>query len=167
MTADADHPPSPAGCEPAHGAVREPAQAAGVAPADRAAGRTAPARLGWRAAGLGVAVTGLAVALLTGCGSASGAPAVGASAISAACTAVGAALSDGPDPDADPVGYAEAQIRPLRAIQTSDQALRAAIRDLATAYAQVFASDGASAAASKAVTAAASKVNAICPGAAS
>ncbi len=65
------------------------------------------------------------------------------------------------------MGYAEAQIRPLRAIQTSDQTLRTAIRDLAAAYARVFASNGTNRAASKAVTAAAGKVNAICPGVAS
>jgi len=163
MTADADHRPSPARYDAAHCADPEPAEVAGVAPAVRAAA----APRGWRAAGLGIALAALAVPMLTACGSNSGGPAVGAPAISAACTAVGAALSDGPDPDADPVGYAEAQIRPLRAIQTSDHALRAAIRDLATAYAQVFASNGTSSAASKAVTAATSKVSAICPGAGS
>jgi hypothetical protein len=156
MSTEADRPPSlPDG---------EHARIADVAPAIR---RAAAVRRGWHTAGLGVALAALAVPLLTACGSASGAPAADASAISATCTAVGAALSDGPDPGADPVGYAEAQIRPLRAIETSDHALRAAIRDLATAYAQVFASNGTSGAASKAVTAAASKVNAICPGATS
>jgi hypothetical protein len=85
----------------------------------------------------------------------------------AACAQVGAALSDGPDPGADPVGYAEAQIRPLRAIRTSDQALRAAIGELAGAYASIFASHGKDASATRTTATASKKVSAICPGAAS
>jgi hypothetical protein len=87
--------------------------------------------------------------------------------VSAACAQAGAALSDGPDPDADPVGYAEAQIKPLRAITTSDPALRTALSDLATAYARVFDTNGKNAAATRAIAAASSKLNAICPGATS
>ncbi len=34
------------------------------------------------------------------------------------CKQVEAVLSDGPDPEADPVGYAQAQILPLREIHT-------------------------------------------------
>ena len=41
-------------------------------------------------------------------------------------------LSDGPDPDSDPVGYAEAQILPLGQIHTSDAQLRTAIGKLAS-----------------------------------
>jgi hypothetical protein len=152
MTADADLPPTP-----------EPAGVAGPASVDPGVTH----HRGWRAAGLGIALAVLAMSTLAACGSSSGHPDAGGVGISATCTAVGAALSDGPDPDADPVGYAEAQIRPLRAIQTSDQALRVAIDNLAEAYARVFASNGTSSTASKAVAAAASKVNAICPGAAS
>jgi hypothetical protein len=132
-------------------------------PADHQAG----CRPGRRAAGLGIALVALAVPILTACGSSPARSAASGVSVSATCTAVSAALSDGPDPDADPVGYAEAQIKPLRAIHASDQKLRAAIGDLAVAYARVFAGNGSSAAASKAVTAAAAKVNAICPGAAS
>jgi hypothetical protein len=154
MTAEADLPPS--------SAVREPARAARVA-----RGARALSCRGRRAAGLGIALAALALPMLTACGSSSARPAAQGATTSAACSALGAALSDGPDPAADPVGYAEAQIKPLRAIQTSDQALRAAIRSLADAYARVFASNGASSSAGKAVTAAVSRVNAICPGAAS
>jgi hypothetical protein len=75
-------------------------------------------------------------------------------------------LSDGPDPDSDPVGYAEAQVIPLRQIHTSDSALQSAIDNLASAYAQFYETKG-SAASAKAVTAASSQVNAICPGTAS
>jgi hypothetical protein len=144
-------------------AVPEPGGAAGTAPGARIAGRCR----GWRAAALGTALVALALPMLTACGSSSGRPSAQGATPSAACTAVAAALSDGPDPGDDPVGYAEAQIGPLRAIQTSDQALRAAIRNLAAAYAQVFASNGTSSAASKAVAAAAVRVNTICPGATS
>jgi hypothetical protein len=112
-------------------------------------------------------VASLAAALfLAACSS--GSPPAPSAALGAlaACTQIRAALSDGPDPGADPVGYAEAQIRPLRAISTGDTALRAAIGRLASAYAAVYATGGKSAAAANAVTAASSKVNAICPGAA-
>jgi hypothetical protein len=138
-----------------------PARLAGATPP----ARCRPGRGRIRAAGLGVALAVLAIPVLTACGSASGGASADGAALSAACNKVGAALSDGPDPQADPVGYAEAQIKPLRAIQTSDHPLRAAIRDLAAAYALVFASNGATAA-SEAVTAAAGRVNAICPAAA-
>jgi hypothetical protein len=117
----------------------------------------------------GLALVGsLAAALfLAACSSGSAQAPSAAPAASAACTQISAALSDGPDPGADPVGYAEAQIKPLRAIETRDPALRAAIGDLASAYASVFAADGKSATATRAVAAASKKVNAICPGATS
>jgi hypothetical protein len=117
-----------------------------------------------------VVIAGLAaIPVLAACSSAPGhaASGQGVAAVSAVCSQVGAALSDGPDPGADPVGYAEAQIHPLRAISTSDPALRVAIRDLAAAYASVFAHDGKDQSATKAVSEASKKVNAICPGAAS
>lgn len=155
MTAEAHLPPSSAGREPAR---------AGMAPGARSAARIVPSGRGWRTAGLGMGLTALALPMLAACGSSSGHPGAQGATISAACTTLGAALSDGPDPAADPVGYAEAQLKPLRAIHTSDQPLAAAIRDLAAAYARVFASNGASSAAGKAVTAAVGRVNAICPG---
>jgi len=121
-----------------------------------------------RGAALALAIGLAAVPLLAACGSASAhTPAAGSSAISASCADIGAILSDGPDPDADPVGYAEAQIKPLRAIKTADPALRTAISNLATAYAGVYSSNGQSAAATKAVASASRKVSAICPGATS
>ncbi len=83
------------------------------------------------------------------------------------CQQVSAVLSDGPDPDADPVGYAEAQVIPLRRINAPDQALRGAISQLADAYQQFFASDGKSSNAKEAIAAASKKLNSLCPGAAS
>ncbi len=92
---------------------------------------------------------------------------VSAAAIRSTCSQVSAVLSDGPDPTADPVGYAEAQILPLGQIRTPDPPLRAAIGRLTRAYQAFFASNGTSGAAKLAVTAASKQVDALCPGAAS
>src|ERR1700679_430152 len=88
------------------------------------------------------ALMALAIALpLTACGSgtmtaAGAAPSAPASETAAveACQQVSAVLTDGPDADVDPVGYAEAQILPLRQIRTPDTALGTAIAGLASAY---------------------------------
>ena len=117
------------------------------------------------APGLALVLSLAAALLLAACSSGSGRASAAPSA-SAACAQVSAALSDGPDPGADPVGYAEAQIQPLRAIRTGDTALRAAVSHLASAYAAVYDSDGKSSAAARAVNAASRTVNSICPGAA-
>ena len=115
--------------------------------------------------GLAVAVSLAAALVLAACSTGSG-RASAAPAAPAACAQISAALSDGPDPGADPVGYAEAQIKPLRAIRSGDTALRAAVSHLASAYAAVYDSDGKNSDAAKAVKAASRKVNSICPGAA-
>jgi hypothetical protein len=76
-------------------------------------------------------------------------------------------LSDGPDPDADPVGYAEAQILPLRQLTIGDAKLHQAVLTLAGAY-QAFSAGtkpGGATAALK-VSKAEAAVNAICPQAA-
>ena len=90
-----------------------------------------------------------------------------AAAIAATCEQVSGVLGDGPDPDADPVGYAEAQILPLRQIRVSNQALRGVISQLADAYQKFFASNGKSSNAKEDVAVASKKLNSICPGAAS
>ncbi|HUC22288.1 MAG TPA: hypothetical protein VMA73_06240 [Streptosporangiaceae bacterium] len=118
------------------------------------------------ASGLAILLTLTAALFLAACSTGSGRASAAATA-SPACTQISAALSDGPDPGADPVGYAEAQIKPLRAIRTGDAALRAAVSHLASDYAAVYDSDGKSSAATKAVKAASREVNSICPGAAS
>jgi hypothetical protein len=87
--------------------------------------------------------------------------------LQAACRQVSGALADGPDPDADPVGHAEAQILPLRQIHAPDTALASAISALDRAYRQLFASSGKSSSAKEAVAVASKKINALCPGAAS
>jgi len=81
------------------------------------------------------------------------------------CAQVRAVLSDGPDPGQDEVGYAEAQILPLREVHGATPALRKAITGLADAYDQFFASGGKSPAATRAVAAAAADMNKLCRGA--
>jgi hypothetical protein len=107
-------------------------------------------------------VAALAVAV-AGCGSSTSAL---TPSLASTCQAVSAVLSDGPDPSADPVGYAEAQVLPLRHIQTPDRDLQRAIGDLASAYLQYYTTGGNSAA-RQAVSQAGKDVDAICPGATS
>jgi hypothetical protein len=83
------------------------------------------------------------------------------------CKQVEAVLSDGPEPAADPVGYAQAQVLPLQQIRISDERLHRAIDGLSSAYAAFAAADGAGRRVKSAVTAAVARVNALCPGAAS
>jgi hypothetical protein len=117
----------------------------------------------WRAAAIPMAICAAMALALSACSS-SGDPAV-AAASAKTCQQVGAVLSDGPDPTQDPVGYAEAQILPLRQVHTSDPQLRSAISRLASAYAAFFADNGKSEAATSAVLAAAAHMNKLCPGA--
>ncbi len=107
----------------------------------------------------------LAPALLGACGSSSSQ--TRKAEIERTCRQVEAVLSDGPEPAADPVGYAQAQVLPLRQIRTSDERLHEAISRLAAAYDAFAAEHRAGSAANSAVSAAADTVNAICPGAAS
>jgi hypothetical protein len=116
-----------------------------------------------RTAALVLAACPAAALLLAACGGA--AKPVAPSAGARACQEVTAVLADGPDPGNDPVGYAEAQILPLRKVHTSDRVLRTAISKLAGAYDAFFADNGKSAAATSAVVAAAAHLNKLCPGA--
>jgi hypothetical protein len=84
------------------------------------------------------------------------------------CTAIGDVLSNGPDPGVDPVGYAEAQVLPLRRLHIAEPALRSAVDKLASAYQAYSTSSGPAAKAdAKEVAAAENALNVICPGAAS
>ncbi len=121
--------------------------------------RTAPAAKAVFALRLGV--IGLLALPLAACASGTGRPSGAAGATS--CTLISATLSDGPDPGSDPVGYAEAQIKPLRALPLQDAALRATVDRLADAYAAVFASNDTSAAASRRLAAAVTALNKTCP----
>lgn len=117
---------------------------------------------GGRRLGGAASVAVICAGLLAACGSSP----TSTSALHSTCQQVSAVLSDGPDPDADPVGYAQAQVLPLSQIHTSDTSLRSAIAELASAYQRFVAANGAKAA-NDAVNKAADKVNAICPGSAS
>jgi hypothetical protein len=86
------------------------------------------------------------------------------SAPSATCQQVSAVLANGPDPDADPVGYAQAQILPLQQVHSSDDQLTRSLSDLESAYQNVVDTNG-SASAKKAATGAADALNKLCPGA--
>jgi hypothetical protein len=117
-----------------------------------------------------LALTAVAVPVLAACGSSSS-PATNTSLLGTTrhqeCTAVADVLSDGPDPGADPVGYAQAQVLPLRQLKLSDPSLSKAVKNLAAAYDSYATSTGAaSAAAKKQVSTDENAVNAICPGAA-
>jgi hypothetical protein len=83
------------------------------------------------------------------------------------CTAIGDVLSDGPDPSADPVGYAEAQVIPLRQLKIADPALSRLVDALAAAYERYASSTpGTAGADARSVAAAEKAVNSVCPGAA-
>ena len=81
------------------------------------------------------------------------------------CTAVADVLADGPTLTADPVGYAEAQVLPLRQLKLSDPTLRRAVQQLDSAYTAFSAGNG-SHKAKAAMKTAEARVNAICPTAA-
>ena len=109
----------------------------------------------------------LVSAPLGACGSSSPATSdVSSAEVKGVCKEVEAVLSDGPEPSADPIGYAQAQIMPLRVVRTSDRRLHEAIDRLAAAYQAFSAANRANHAASAAVTLAAGRLDAICPGAA-
>jgi hypothetical protein len=127
----------------------------------------------------GLAVTAAGLAILSGCGSSpSGAtatatptatPAAAAAALvpkPPICTEITGVLGNGPDSDADPVGYAEAQIGPLAQVHAGDPKLASALASLDAAFKTEFAQN-ASTASLAVVTRAEHRVNAICPGAAS
>lgn len=82
------------------------------------------------------------------------------------CQRVSAVLADGPDPDADPVGYAQAQILPLEQLRVSAQTtIGRAISALAGDYNSYVAAKGAGKAVNSALTASIKRINSLCPGA--
>ncbi|HXW81525.1 MAG TPA: hypothetical protein VEJ84_18620 [Acidimicrobiales bacterium] len=123
-----------------------------------------------KAVALVVAGTLTVVTGATGCGGPSGgspSSALFGTPRQQQCTAIADVLSDGPDPTADPVGYAEAQVLPLRQLKITYPDLRRAVTALAGAYAAYAASSGPAATVDAHRVAAAEKaMNALCPGAA-
>jgi hypothetical protein len=118
-------------------------------------------------------LAGAAVAtmmLVSACGAGthtagSGHPPSAASAARQTCLQVDAVLSDGPDPGADPLGYAEAQIRPLEQIHAADPTLGTAIGTLAGAYQTYYAAHGTGSTITSTLNTAINRINALCPGA--
>ena len=104
-----------------------------------------------------------AATLLTACGSSSKTTSSSARVKKQACQQVQAALSDGPDPEADPVGHAQAQILPLHQIHSTDPKLQRAIDTLASAY-QSFSFTKGSSTAKSAVSTAGKTIEHLCPG---
>jgi hypothetical protein len=118
-------------------------------------------------AGTTAAFLALAVAACGSASSQTSSTVVLGSAVQRDCTSVANVLSDGPDPDADPVGYAQAQVLPLRQLSISDASLHRAVLTLASAY-ETFSTSSRStrAASAAAVTKAENEVNKTCPQAA-
>ena len=118
-------------------------------------------------AGTAAAFLALAVAACGSSSAQSSSTASLGSAIQQDCTSVADVLADGPDPDADPVGYAQAQVLPLRQLTISDATLHGAVMSLASAYQKYSTSSGSTRAAdAHVVTKAENEVNKICPQAA-
>jgi predicted component of type VI protein secretion system len=101
--------------------------------------------------------------LLAACGSSPKPATTSAQVEKQTCQQVEAALSDGPDPEADPVGHAQAQVLPLRQIHTTDGALHQAIDSLAAAY-QAFSSTNGASQSKSAVSTASKTIERLCPG---
>lgn len=116
----------------------------------------------WRGAAAVMLVLALIV-LLAACGSSSKPKLSTAQVKKQTCQQVEAALSDGPDPEADPVGHAQAQVLPLREIHTSNSSLHQAIGTLASAY-QSFSTSNGSNSAKSAVESASKTIEHLCPG---
>ena len=119
-----------------------------------------------------LALAAVTSATAAACGSSSSATASAtnsASALSQDCTAVSDVLADGPDATADSVGYAQAQILPLKQLKLVDSTVQSAVTRLDAAFTAFVAAKGSSAQTQAAVqvTSAENAVNALCPGAAS
>jgi hypothetical protein len=83
----------------------------------------------------------------------------------ALCNELDAVLSDGPDPGADPVGYALSQILPLQQqVHSSDTAVMATVNQLIAADQALYNSSGADKSASATIQKDYTAINKACPG---
>jgi len=116
-----------------------------------------------------LATVAVAVPLWVACGSTgpSGAAVNSAHAPAAVCQKVLAVLSDGPDPDADPVGYALSQILPLGQIHTSDHSVSTTLHSLIKEDRALVKSKGSDKSAKTGIKKADKSLNKACPGVAS
>ena len=114
-----------------------------------------------------LASSGLIAVALSACGNSPSASSSSLSARQQGCTAVSDVLSNGPDPDVDPVGFAQAQVLPLGQLKLSDVTLNQSVRRLDAAYKAFSATNGAKGSSvALRVSAAQHALNAICPDAA-
>jgi hypothetical protein len=115
---------------------------------------------------LALASVVVAVPLWAACGSsgAGGGGAVQAKAPTALCNQVLAVLSDGPDPGADPVGYAMSQILPLGKIHTADHPVAATLHTLIAADRALVSSNGSDRSAKSTIKKDYTSLNSACPG---
>jgi hypothetical protein len=122
-------------------------------------------------AGGSLAMASMAMAVLISACSSGGPTAASAASVTQTqtqqiCHQVSAVLSDGPDPDADPVGYAQAQILPLEQLHVSAQTtIGKVISTLASDYSNYVEANGTGKAVKSALTASINRINALCPGA--
>jgi hypothetical protein len=103
-------------------------------------------------------------ACASGASGGSGGGAAVAKAPAALCNQILAVLSDGPDPTADPVGYALSQILPLGQIHTSDRTVGGTLTRLIAADKELVKSNGGDRSSSSAITRADAALNGACPG---
>jgi hypothetical protein len=83
------------------------------------------------------------------------------------CQQLEGIFADGPDADADPVGYALSQILPLQDVQTADASVMTAVTDLAAADQALVHANGNDKAATAAIKHADAALDRACPGVAS
>jgi hypothetical protein len=108
---------------------------------------------------------GVGLAACSSGGSSGGSAGGGAALAPAAlCQQLNAVLSDGPDPDADPVGYALSQILPLRGVHSSDRRVIATVDQLAAADQELVNSNGSDKAATAAIKKSDHALDQACPG---
>ena len=125
-------------------------------------------RIAIRPRSLALASVAVAVPMwVAGASTPSGAAVKSAHAPTALCQKVLAVLSDGPDPGADPVGYALSQILPLGQIHTSDHAVSTTLHSLIENDRALVKSKGSDKSAKKAIKKADNSLNKACPGVAS
>jgi hypothetical protein len=123
-------------------------------------------RVRTRASG-SLAIASLAIAMLMSACSSGGSTTASADSVTQnqqVCQQVSAVLSNGPDPDTDPVGYAQAQVLPLEQLNVSTQTtIGKAISTLVSDYSSYISANGTDKAANSALTAAINRINSLCP----
>jgi hypothetical protein len=98
-------------------------------------------------------------------GTGGGGATTAAAAPQALCQELNAVLSDGPDPHADPVGYALSQILPLeQQVHSSDTAVMAEVAQLIAADKAFYNSNGADKSAASTIAKNYTAINKACPG---